>query len=380
MRTAIILASLAIATAARSEPVRIVSWNMGPSLEERLALRAPDIQAMNEELAPDVLVLVEVVGRRGAQQVAEHLGWPDYHVAVSDLSIPSSAAHEGIEVAVVSKIPMIAVSEMDVTPDQRSHDVFGTHGPLSVVEKLLTSAGIAGVQQTGARDRGTLRVDLANGLTIFPVHLKSNLNNACADATTAQKALTNMMIDVPPALSAGIASGFQRQIADDLRNAAERERVIAAIKREADKAVAEGRTVVIAGDFNTSFEAGKSGSSFADCALQGMACKKQPFPATACAVGDGFDDSFAILTQPLVDKTRFAILTEGIGRTYEEMDFGDAAIDHIAVAETAVDKFSAPAIECSQQNIGGVSTKWAAKSCTLFGSDHYPVATDFLAP
>ncbi|MER8675297.1 hypothetical protein [Mesorhizobium sp. M0037] len=267
--------------------------------------RQADFAGLDAELSPDVVVMVEVIGRTGAEIVANHLGRSNYHVAGSDLSVPNTAAHEGLEVAVISKIPMIRVTEYDVKLDGRTHEVFGSFGGLQVAEELLTSSGLSQVQPTGGNDRGTLRVDLANGLTIFPVNLKSNINNACSDATDANRALENMAIDVPAKLTTAIAQGFARQVDADKRNAAERERVIAAVKVVADKATAEGRTTIIAGDFNTSLEQGKAGSAFADCNLQPFECKKAPFPAAACVAGDGFDDTFAILTTPLIGASAF---------------------------------------------------------------------------
>lgn len=377
MRAVYVAAAFSLAaTPSLSEPVTIASWNIGPGLEESMLLRKNDFVGLNAELSPDVLVMVEVIGRTGAEIVAQHLGWPEYHVAVSDLSIPSTAAHEGLEVAVISKIPMIAVTEYDVKLDGRTHEVFGTFGAIQVAEKLLTSSGLSNVQPTGGNDRGTLRVDFANGLTILPVHLKSNLNGACSDAVAAQRTLSNMTLDVPPKLTEAISKGFDRQVQADQKNAAERERVVAAVKVVADQAIAEGRTVVIAGDYNTSFEVGKVGSSFTDCTLQAFECKKAPFPATACTDGDGFDDTFAILSKPLVGSNQYAVLTEGLGRTYEDTAFADAAIDHITVPAEKKTTFSAPSLTCSDA-IPNAKTQWAARACDLHGSDHFAIATRF---
>ncbi|MES0181746.1 hypothetical protein NKJ86_24480 [Mesorhizobium sp. M0025] len=81
--------------------------------------RQADFAGLDAELSPDVVVMVEVIGRTGAEIVANHLGRSNYHVAVSDLSVPNTAAHEGLEVAVISKIPMIRVTEYDVKLDGR---------------------------------------------------------------------------------------------------------------------------------------------------------------------------------------------------------------------------------------------------------------------
>ncbi|MGM5008972.1 hypothetical protein ACD592_07480 [Rhizobium sp. 969_B3_N1_2] len=169
-----VMAVVLTATSAAADPVRIVSWNIGPGLEEPMLERKADFLSLDAELKPDVIVMVEVIGRRGAEIAAQNLGWPEYHVAVSDFAIAETDVFQGLEVAVISKVPIVAVTEHDVTPDGNKHDVFGTSGTVNVQEKLLTSSGISNVEPTGGFDRGTLRVDLANGLTILPVHLKSN--------------------------------------------------------------------------------------------------------------------------------------------------------------------------------------------------------------
>lgn len=369
-------AAFLLASPAFADPLTVVSWNIGPGLEEPMLLRKADFTALDAELSPDVIVMVEVIGRRGAEIVADHLGWSEYHVAVSDLAVPTTAAHEGLEVAVISKIPIVAATEYDAVLDGNAHDVFGTFGSVQVPEKLLTSSGISGVELTGDNDRGTLRIDLANGVTILPVHLKSNVNNACGNAKSAKATLGGMSIDVPQKLVDAIANGFENQVKADKRNAAQRERVAAAVKIVADQAASEGRTVIIAGDYNTSFEAGKVGTAFADCDLKPYACKEAPFPADKCVNGDGFDDTFAILSKPLVGSEKLTVLTEGLGRTYKDTVFADAAIDHLAVQESKRSMFRAPSLTCS--GAPATSTSGAVRSCELHGSDHFAIATEYV--
>lgn len=57
--------------------------------------RQADFAGLDAELSPDVVVMVEVIGRTGAEIVANHLGWSNYHVAVSDLSVPNTAGPGG---------------------------------------------------------------------------------------------------------------------------------------------------------------------------------------------------------------------------------------------------------------------------------------------
>jgi endonuclease/exonuclease/phosphatase family metal-dependent hydrolase len=359
--SALFLATVAASAVARAEEVRVVAWNAEASLPEKLEKRKADLQALDAELKPDVLVLVEVTGLIEARMFADHLGWPEYHMAVSDFSDAGQGAFEGLEVAVISRTPIAAATEHDTSPDG-THGVFGSFGELPVAEAKLSSEGLTGIGTTGQNDRGTLRVDLASGLTIFPVHLKSNSNNRCSDVSDAIRAVKMIGGDTST-LQEAHDKGFAKATEAHRSNAEQRERVMAAVKLLADAAVAEGRTAIIAGDFNTSFEPGKVGKSLADCTLQDFSCKRAPFPAAACTGGDGFDDTFGILQEALVGTTKWTVLSAGLGRTYDDDDFADLAIDHIAVSAEQTASFLP-----------------AAKSSATFGSDHFAVWTVYTRP
>ena len=350
-------------TAVLAEPVKIVSWNMGPRLLEGLESRANDIEAMNEALAPDVVVLIEVAGLNEARRIAELLGWPDYFGAVTNWSTMINQVNFALETAVISKIPIERVVEFDASVDGL-HSAFSNSDPedaaVPVDEKLLSSTGISGVNPLARSDRGTMRVDLENGLTIYPVHLKSNRNDWCFRAESAVGELQDLGFEPPEGLADLFDNGFAKATDEHKLNAIKRERVLAATKVSADKAKAEGRIVVIAGDYNTALEPGKAGSAFADCTLANFSCAKAPFPAAACTGGDGFDDTLAILTAPLVADAQWSLLSKDLPRTYDDSAFADRAIDHIAVPADQAARFST-----------------AERADEAFGSDHFPIFVIF---
>lgn len=182
-RLSILIASiLAFASTAIAETVRIVSWNVSPSLYEKMERREVNIRAMRDELNPDVLVLVEVAGIEELRRIAKALGWERYHAVITDWSQLNQNVHFALEAAVISKIPITRAIEYDAARTDGHSEVFTETGvvPGLITEEVLSADGIKGFGSSLRwTDRGTIRVDLANGLTIFPLHLKSNFNAAC---------------------------------------------------------------------------------------------------------------------------------------------------------------------------------------------------------
>lgn len=338
--------------------VKIVSWNVAAQPMERVLARASDYKAMSDALAPDVLVLIELTGVDDLKAIAKAVGWPTYYAAVSDGQIQGSEIHSSLEVGILSKIPITSVVELDAKPEGRTHPVFTTMKPDGDASIPVKEVQLKGIDRMGvaATDRGTLRVDFSNGLTIFPVHLKSNSNDACFAAGDTVANLKKLDLPALPALQEILDKGSDVKAKADKDNAFKRERVIAATKAVADMAANEGRMVLIAGDWNTSFEPGKFGQSFDDCQLAPFSCEKAPFPATACN-GDGYDDTFAIMTVPLSGRQKWKIVTEQLGRTYTDTKFADKAIDHIAISDAKVAEFTMPEV-----------------SPNAFGSDHFPIS------
>jgi endonuclease/exonuclease/phosphatase family metal-dependent hydrolase len=351
--------TLLLATNCWATDVRVASWNVAASSYEKVLSRAADYKGMAETLKPDVIVLIELTGRPDIKAIADAIGWPTYYAAVSDGQVQGDEIHAALEVGILSKIPITSVVEYDPKPEGRTNQVLTNAKPDGDSSIPVSERPLKGIDRMGlaATDRGTIRVDLANGLTVFPVHLKSNSNDACFASGDAIAALKKLGLPAVPALQDVIDSGSDVKAKADKDNAFKRERVIAATKVVADQAVAEGRTVLIAGDWNTSFEPGKFGNTFDDCQLSKFSCEKAPFPATACA-GDGYDDTFAILTVPLAGMQKWTMLTRNLGRTFSDTAFADKAIDHMSVPEAQAAAFVEPTV--------GPNT---------FGSDHFPIIT-----
>ncbi|WP_349941823.1 endonuclease/exonuclease/phosphatase family protein [Fulvimarina sp. MAC8] len=334
-----------------------MTWNAEAALYERLEQRRADFAKLSSELNPDVLVLVEVAGKEELERIVEYLGWNESHAAISDFSTAHPVVFFGLEVAVVSKIPIERVIEYDASPERGPHVLGDDQAKVS--EKKLPDAGLAPLSPLGRYDRGTLRVDLANGLTILPVHLKSNRNDYCSSVSEAIDNTRSAGVTVPEALRRALEGTPPGASESAIENAEKRERVIAAIASVTDE-VPGDRTPVIAGDFNTSFEAELVGTDLeADCPLQGITCEKEPLPNGACS-GDGYDDTFAILTNGLAGNREWTVLTKDLGRTYEDTAFADNAIDHVVVPNENASSFSSP-----------------EKIEETYGSDHYPIVTTF---
>ncbi|WP_146215648.1 hypothetical protein [Hoeflea marina] len=360
MRYAIIFGTLACAASAHAEQLTVAAWNIKASIYEQIERRHDDFVALDHDIAPDVLLLVEVPGLEELERIVSALGWSEYQAVISDLGVVRDQAFQGLEVAVISKIPFAAVTEYDVSPGDGVGQVLGTFGQMKAGEEKLETAGIPSVSKVDGNQRGTLRVELKNGLILYPVHLKSNSNSRCSNISGAISAFKMIGEPVPPNMQAAYDIGFDKATETHRSNALKREAVIAAVKLLADQDIAAGHPVLIGGDFNASFEPGKAGTSFEDCALANFSCERGPFPTNACEPGDGFDDTLAILERGLVGTGRYHFLTRDLKSTYDDDVFYDAAIDHLVVPDTVADRF----------------TK-ATSGTAFYGSDHKPVVTVF---
>ena len=346
---------------------KIVVWNAQASLEESTQERLDDFRAFADGTDPDIVILIEMSGENSVESFVSQLNWPEVYYVTSDLATLSTNVFFALEMAVVSKIPIKSVVEYDTSTDG-AHPIRTKPGtPLnSVREERLRSDGIPDFGQTlSSRDRGTIRVDLDNGLSIFPVHLKSNRVGACSAPGEALRVIEENGFDLSPTLKNQLENayekGFPQATASHVSNAEQRERGIAAIARVAQDAIDEGRHAIIAGDFNTSYEKGKTGNLASDCILKDLSCEKAPFPEIACSDGDGFDDTFAILEQGYAATSTWNVLSKALPRTYQDPAFADAAIDHIAVPNSSKEVFTD-----------------AKRIDQLFGSDHYPISVTFI--
>lgn len=351
--------------AAAQESVRIMTWNAQTTLYESLPERNLEFQQLVIDYDPDVLVLVEVAGTEEAKAIADALGWTDYQAVVSDFSLARDQAFQGLELLVISKLPIERVIEFDVSLDQ-VQPAFGK-GSLgstlpTVTEKELVNTALPSLAPFHASTRGTLQVDLDNGLTLYPVHLKSNRNGACFAIEGAIEEISSQDLEAAATLQRHYDNGFRAATKERVDNAIKRERVMANVALLANQAGTEGRTPVILGDFNTSFEKGLFGESFRDCTLKDFSCEQAPFPRSACKQS-GYDDTLGMLTKPLIGEDRWRFLSRDLGRTYVKEHFADKAIDHIAVRD---------------EDKGSFST--AEKTKGAYGSDHFAVFTDYTGP
>ena len=354
-----------VSSLALAEPIRIVSWNLGVATSEKLGDRLPEIRQMSDQLDPDVLVLIEVAGNVETKMIAEALGWPEYYGVTSNWGRHPTNAYYALEAAVISKHPITAVEEFDTTTDGRPHRVFSHQGDLEapLVAETRFVPGDAPVygNPVANRSRGTMRVDLENGLTIFPVHLKSNNAYTCSDLEDAIGYFEDAGLAVPQQARDFLRDGFPAATTERVNNAIKREAVMAATVQLADQARAAGRTVLIAGDFNTSMEPQLHGEEPEDCVLQNFTCEQGQLPAGACTgASDGYDDTLSILTKGLGGGDPWSLLTKGFGRTYKKPVFYPAAIDHMAVSADQAGKFA-------MQSLGR----------EFYGSDHLPLLVVF---
>jgi len=326
-----------IGIAAQSQSLRIVDWNIENATISKIAAQRSDIRRLAHDLNPDILVLEEVSGgKAAAQAIAKALGWQKPYIAVSDFFRPNvKKPFYSQELAVISREPITTATEFDARPDHQTIPLMLPDGSTQpVTEFPLTSAGIPGFGGgIWKYAKGTIRVDFADGLSLFPVHLKSDrITVQSPDDITKQR----------------------------IKNAKKRETTIAAIAREANKAVKAGRISVILGDFNTAFEPGKFGSEVADCKLQNFPKKPAPFPVSACN-GPGYDDTLGLLEAGLVEGQHWSFLTRKARRTWFGANnrYGDYAIDHVAIPVAQADHFTLVKSGHGQ-----------------YGSDHRPVVFD----
>jgi hypothetical protein len=149
---------------------KIVTWNAEAELTESLEERLQDFEDFAAAVDPDVVILVEMNGEQGVSAFVDKLGWSEYYSVTSNLSKLSTSVYFALEVAVVSKIPITSAVEYDTSIDgAHGINVNGVVSPVAIDEVQLRSDGIAHFGDTlASTDRGTIRVDLDNGLTLFP--------------------------------------------------------------------------------------------------------------------------------------------------------------------------------------------------------------------
>lgn len=316
---------LLLLSAAQTAEIRVMTWNIegGDASPEVIAQRVG--QALAEVGPVAVLVLQELVEQEQVEAAAGAGGFR--HWAMSDFSPPvhiTGAWHKSLEVAILSRLPIEAVAEWDTTGPRPDGDRYPprTSAPGRPTDSLRLK------QDTGDPPpaRGFLRVDLANGWRIYGVHWKS--------------------------------SGGQDCTAEDRESARVREIQAAGLAADAADALDQGRTLMIAGDFNIQapgrvLRVGTDPQQ--DCAPTAGICQG------ICGPGgrDGYDDSIALL---LGIGSSARLLSDALDSTYVLRRFPGGAIDHILVAGPQAAGFSA----ATTPPVNG--KRW-------HGADHRPVLT-----
>jgi endonuclease/exonuclease/phosphatase family metal-dependent hydrolase len=275
-----------------SQSLRIVDWNVEALFEPSAAQdRSEDFQKFVDDLKPDILLLQEVTKLATVEKVRDLMGLEGYHIVMSDFEQNDSGRFNALEVAILSRLPLVNVLEFDRSPDNQTGDPD---------EQKLERVDLLGIAETGT-SRGFLYAEAPEAnLIVIVTHLKSS----------------NGLIGEP-----------------DRQNAQKRELVAAAIAEQVnDILMREGnaQTVLVAGDFNVGeTDAAKNGSVLAEDHAGSQA-------------GDLYDDTHAILSAGLIGGLQMTSLTKSLGReTYVGASFpGTGPIDVIYVAGPSVNQFT----------------------------------------
>jgi endonuclease/exonuclease/phosphatase family metal-dependent hydrolase len=321
--TAWALALCFVSPRVTAESLRVLTWNIDGGQISAEAIRDRASQA-SEIVGPmDVVVLQEVISEEQVAAAAAGFGLTEW--AISDWSPPIGITDKwfrSLEVAVISRLPMIRASEWDTTGRRPQGDGFP---PRASAENVPTAERRVTVDfGPEVPSRGYLRVDLDGGWTVYAVHWKSSRGQSC----NAQ--------DI----------GFARQ----------REDQAAGLADDARLALRSERTVIIAGDFNIQSpgRVDRVGTDTAvDCAPTGTCdgiCGSRFL--------DGYDDSIHRLLA--LDETA-RLLSAALDETFVGNFFPGGAIDHVLVVGPLADGFIHAT---TPQRLRG--NRW-------LGSDHRPV-------
>lgn len=316
---------LAAVGAAHADGLRLMSWNIEGGEQPPRVVAERVREALAEIGAVDVLVLQEVIDAAQVQAAAAAGGFPNW--AMSDFSPPvriTGAWHESLEVAILSRLPIESAVEWDPTgrrPEGDGHPPRISDAAAPARERRI-DVGTGGPPPS----RGFLRADLTGGWSLYAVHWKSSRGKDCTAA--------------------------------DRENARVREVQARGLAADAAARLAQGRTVIVAGDYNIQapgrvLRAGTDPGE--DCIPRDGRCEGICGPRGL----DGYDDSISLLLA--VDPSA-RLLTSTLDSTYILRRFPGGAIDHILVAGPRAAAFPAattPSVE---------GRRW-------LGSDHRPVVT-----
>ena len=302
-----------------AETPRVMTWNINGGEQDKDILASNAHQMMLDIGDFDILVLQEVISSEQVSEIADEIGFD--HWAISDFSPPVHVTGKwfaSLEVAILSRTPFLKVAEWDTTGRLPTGDPYDPR--VSDATVPTESLDLRLTISDGERpSRGFLRVDLDDGLSVYATHWKSSRG----------------------------ASGDE-----DLVNAAKRENNARGIAKDAALILADGGSVIVAGDLNIQ-PIGKHVRVGSDTDID---CKPS---LSNCGTGgvDGYDDSMAILAGL---ENGYRLLSEDVPPTYLGGNFGSGAIDHIAV----IGPIAAAFPTASTVSVSGNS---------YFGSDHSPV-------
>lgn len=372
----------------------LATWNAAGASVESIADRKDDVKALGAayraELGklPDVVVLQEITSFAAARKIADYLGYKDATIITSDVGDDREIWPFALEIAVITTENISAVDVFQslrmkrnkpVPPrapfieDQKTGSVRkGNAQEIEIPQIIMAS-------NSEKPSRGVLRVELAD-LVIYGVHLSSSGLSACRAWQTASdayglqklaesfglgdqaKAIQDAKDAVLEYAKAIPKEGVSATVDETLKRAKKREAAAAAISILARADVSEGKSVYVAGDFNTPVsEKCKTGTKLAEDATPQASCKIKITPDT-CGAVDGYDDTIAIFSKGLAGGPEFSVLTKDLDRTYTKGGFVNSPIDNILAAGPGAQK---------PHTVGRI--EGPKVNGKVFGSDHYSV-------
>lgn len=410
IRYGVLILVFLMASQIHAEELKLLNWNVKTGSIEQIAKRKRNIAMVPEGRTPDILILQEINSFASAQLVADFMGFKRPHIAVSDFGDDSEIIFFGFETAVVSNIPIKSVHEYQqpriksngtVIPDPNGPIVIEPNGEITIfTNKNVTTLTVPKdiitdpVNASESISRGLLRVELENGLVIYPVHFKSNIPRLCNElrelsdglsairyfknnipevsiraskAITAIESLARSKVDgkvnPDPSINSKPTQETLRAFANGhAKTAASRENAAAALMKlvSADLRDTTIKGVVVAGDFNTPLnEPSKTGQNLSqDCMPAKLSCTLKKVENT-CIGEDGFDDTHHILQSGIVEGTKLIPLFTNSESTHTGAGFVNSPIDNVYVSEQISVTRPARVVRGSDE--------------IAFGSDHFPI-------
>ncbi len=396
LRSVFLSAALSLAvSASMANEFSIGTWNVATGTIENMAGRTDDLKLLGAEVRskfkslPNILVLQEVTSYAAAREIANGLGYRKATIATSDFGKDQEIWPFALEVAIITTKKVASVQAFQSVRKKKNGKIIANRPPFVQNQSSgkitqgrtepLEIPKVGGIADKPVA-RGVLRVELGDGTVIYGVHLNSSGLGTCraylavkdsrnlqrlagalglashvSALIAAQKAVTKAVSEMPK-------EGVAATVEETLQRAASRESTAAAISMLAKTDVAAGKSVFVAGDFNTPLKEGcKTGVHLLSDHRPQVGCTRG-FIDTSCKAKDGYDETIAILQKGLVGGPSFKVLTDGLGRTYVKSGFADSPIDNILVAgKAAASSFDVRKIEGTKVND------------KVYGSDHFAV-------